>query len=180
MTDAHRPVRWLVVGSSGAGKSTLSRALGSILGLPVIHLDLHFWNTGWVETPTDEWEEKNRRLVAGDEWIIDGNYSGTLNLRLPRADRVILIDLPPWRCVWRVLKRFRSSGTSPRPDIPADCPDQMMDRQFLWYIVSYRWRSRPKVLRLVAAHPNAELTVLRSDHEIAAFLEQTCRAEAEA
>ena len=35
--------RILVVGSGGAGKSTFARQLGELTGLPVVHLDRHFW-----------------------------------------------------------------------------------------------------------------------------------------
>jgi hypothetical protein len=53
-----------VAGMAGAGKSTFSRALSAKTGLPVIHLDVHFWKPGWVESSVDEWREKQRDLPA--------------------------------------------------------------------------------------------------------------------
>ena len=73
--------RVVVTGMAGAGKSTFSRALSAKTGLPVIHLDLHFWKPGWVEPSEDEWREKQRGLLTSDEWIVDGNYHATLDLR---------------------------------------------------------------------------------------------------
>ena len=162
--------RWLIAGCSGAGKSTLARAVGHILGLPVIHLDHHFWNAGWVETPRADWEEKNQQLIASDRWVIDGNYAGSLDIRLRRAQHLVLIDTPPWRCLTRVLRRYRRHRVEGRPDVPDDCPERLPDLEFISYILSYRRRSRPRVLRKVAAHPNVDLTVLRSDAEIQSFL----------
>jgi hypothetical protein len=89
--------RVVIVGSGGSGKTTLADELARRTGLPVIHLDEHFWHPGWLETPRDVWRAIQQELFAGDEWIADGNYSATLDERLPRADTVILCDFPTWR-----------------------------------------------------------------------------------
>jgi hypothetical protein len=78
--------RVVVTGMAGAGKSTFSRALSAKTGLPVIHLDVHFWKPGWVEPSEDEWRKKQRDQISSDEWILDGNYHATLDLRLERSD----------------------------------------------------------------------------------------------
>ena len=84
----------LVTGLAGSGKSTFSGSLAARTGLPVIHLDLHFWKPGWVAPSEDEWREKQRRVLAGDAWIADGNYHETLDLRLERADTIVVLDTP--------------------------------------------------------------------------------------
>lgn len=157
------------MGGSGAGKSTLARRIGERLALPVVHLDRHFWKTGWIETPNDEWDEIVAGLASAESWVMDGNYSRTLHLRLPRTDAVVLLDRNPLLCLLRVLRRSR--GHFPRPDIPEDCPDRLPDRQFVWWILSYRWRSMPKVLRRVAEYPDLPLTILRSNREVERWLE---------
>lgn len=161
--------RWLILGGSGAGKSTLARRLGARLSLPVVHLDRHFWNTGWVETPNDDFDRKVEMLVAEDRWVMDGNYSRTLHLRLPRAQAVVLLDRNPLVCLMRVLRR--TADPTPRPDIPEDCPDRLPDRQFLWWILSYRWRSMPKVLAHARGHPHVVMTTLRSNGDVERFLD---------
>ena len=146
--------------------------MAEILGLPLIHLDRHYWHPGWVKTTNDEWDRVTTELAQGDLWVMDGNYSGTINNRLPRADAAVLLDVPPWRCVPRVLKRYFSGE---RPDLPEGCTDKVMNSEFLWYIVSYRWRSRPRVLARVANHPHVSLTTLRSDREVERFVSGLAR-----
>src|SRR5262245_29755970 len=90
--------RVLVDGMAGSGKSTFSRALSQETGLPVIHLDVHYWQPGWVEPSMDAWRETQRRLLSADAWIADGNDLGTLDLRLERADTVVFLDTPWWLC----------------------------------------------------------------------------------
>ncbi len=81
--------RVLVIGSGGAGKSTFARRLGDILQIDVIHLDTFYWRPGWVETPKPEWREIVLGLVQRESWIMDGNFSGTLEQRLEACDTVI-------------------------------------------------------------------------------------------
>jgi adenylate kinase family enzyme len=94
-----------VDGMMGSGKSAFARALAARTGLPVIHLDLHYWKPGWVRPSDDEWRERQRTLLAGAAWIIDGNYNETLPLRLERADTVVFLDTPWWLCASRSFVR---------------------------------------------------------------------------
>jgi adenylate kinase family enzyme len=115
----------LIIGSGGAGKSTLACELGTILGLEVIHLDAWYWNPGWVETPKAEWQNIIQDLTLRESWIMDGNYGGTLDVRLSVADTVIFLDFPRLLCLSRVIKRrFIYAGQS-RPDMASDCPERL-------------------------------------------------------
>ena len=91
--------RVIVIGSGGAGKSVFAARLAEGTGLPLIHLDALYWKPGWVAPAPDEWDETMRRLVAGERWIIDGNYSRTLEMRMAACDTAIFLDVP--RAVWR-------------------------------------------------------------------------------
>jgi adenylate kinase family enzyme len=97
--------RILVIGPAGSGKSTFSRTLSTRTGLPVIHLDRHYWGTGWVKPSEIEWRERQRDLLRGDAWIADGNDLETLDLRLERAEDVVLLDTPWWICAHRAFLR---------------------------------------------------------------------------
>jgi adenylate kinase family enzyme len=162
--------RVLVIGCGGSGKSTLARELGERTGLPVVHLDAHYWRPGWVQTPTEEWRVAVDAMLAGDAWIMDGNYSGTLDARLARCDTVVFLDLPRRVCLGGVIGRWwRFRGTT-RPDLNDGCPEQM-SWEFLRWVWNYPARSRPKVLeKLAALDGSKRVVVLRSRSAIAEFL----------
>ena len=90
--------RVLIIGPCGAGKSTLAAELGRILDLPVFHMDQLNWRPGWVESSKDEIRARLATITAEDRWLIDGNYGGTLDARLARADTVVYLDFPIRLC----------------------------------------------------------------------------------
>ncbi|HEY8491749.1 MAG TPA: DNA topology modulation protein [Dehalococcoidia bacterium] len=167
--------RIAVMGSSGSGKSTLARRLGEILGLPVVHMDALFWRPGWVEAPEEEWRALHDEAVRGDAWVIDGNYSRTLETRLARADTVVFLDLPRWRCLWRVLwRRVRYAGRV-RPDIAPGCPEKV-DWEFLSWIWRWHAESRPRHLATLGEHAREkDVVILRSPRDVRAFVAQVER-----
>ncbi|MDT5272214.1 MAG: hypothetical protein QOH49_4400 [Acidobacteriota bacterium] len=162
--------RVLVIGSGGAGKSTFARQLGERLRLPVIHLDKFYWHAGWVETPKEEWRLKVEEMCAGESWVMDGNYSGTLDVRLAACDSVVFLDLPRVVCAWRVLKRALMYRDGGRPDIAEGCRDRP-NWEFLLWVWNYPRRSKPKVLSRLEEHArDKHIFILRSSAEVEKFL----------
>jgi adenylate kinase family enzyme len=161
--------RVLVIGSGGAGKSTFARRLGKLLDLQVIHLDVNYWKPGWVETPKDGWRRKVEELAKGEAWIIDGNYSGTLDVRLAACDTVVFLDLPRTVCIRRVLKRVLTYRDGTRPDMAEGCSEKF-NFEFLRWIWNYPSQTRPKIVELLEKHSQDKLIVrLRSDAEVERF-----------
>ena len=162
--------RILVIGSGGSGKSVLARRVADRLGLPIIHLDARYWRRGWSATPKDEWADEVARLLAGDAWVMDGNYSGTLDLRIPAADTIILLDLPRLVCLWRVAKRRLLYRGRSRPDMHPGCPERLT-WQFIAWIWNYPRRQLPRVLeRLRSVSNEKRIVILRSPAETERFL----------
>lgn len=162
--------RILIIGCSGGGKSTLSRALHEKLDLPVIHLDVLWWKPGWVESTYDEFRPKVAEACAHESWIIDGNFSRTFDIRMPRADTIIWIDQPRWLCLWRAFWRTTSQFGRNRPDLAPGCPEKY-DWKFYKFIWNYRRDSNPKIEQGIAQYgSHAKAIRLRSDGEIAHFL----------
>jgi adenylate kinase family enzyme len=160
----------LIIGSSGAGKSTFARRLHRATGLPLIHLDRLYWKPNWVET-TDksEWKRTIENALRGDAWILDGNYSGTLEMRLEKCDAVIFLDLPRLLCIYRILKRVALYKKGSRPDMADGC-DERFDWEFVKIVWNYPTRSKPKVEALLHRF-ESEKTIFRlhSQKEIEDF-----------
>lgn len=86
--------RIVIFGPSNSGKSTLAEALSRKLDVPAVFLDQlhHLPNTDWVPRPTEEFHALQRQAMAGESWIMDGNYSALTNERLARATGAIVLD----------------------------------------------------------------------------------------
>jgi adenylate kinase family enzyme len=162
--------RVAIIGSGGAGKSTFAMKLAASTGLPLVQLDHLFWRAGWEETPEDEWQATHAALVAGDRWIIDGNYGSTMVSRLAVADTVVFFDLPRLVCLWSVLRRLALAGRFGRPNQVPGLEDKL-DWAFLAWIWNYPAKKRPEVLaRLANLPPTTRVVRLRSRREARAYL----------
>ena len=113
----------MIIGCCGGGKSTLARRVHEITGIELIHLDQHYWKANWVESEKEEWRQKVEELVKGDSWIIDGNYGGTMEIRMRRADIIVFLNRERWTCLYRVLKRTFLNYGKTRADMPPKCPE---------------------------------------------------------
>ena len=162
----------LIIGAGGSGKTTLARRLAERTGLPLIHLDQLYWHSGWQATPKEAWQSKVAELIAEETWIMDGNYGGTLDVRLEAADTIIFLDVPRVQSLTRVIRRgLRYYGRS-RPDLPAGCPEQLR-WEFLVWVWTYPKRRRPGILqRLGALAQRKQVHILRTQREIESFLEK--------
>ena len=156
--------RILIVGSPGSGKTTLGRIMAEKLGLPLVHLDKLFWREGWVNVSREEFDALLTAELEKEKWIIDGNYSRTLGVRLCRADTVILLDYPRHVCLLRVLKRIMKNYGITRPDMGDGCPEKL-DREFLSYVWSFRSKERPGIIEKLSTAKNVELITVRNKRE---------------
>ena len=169
--------RVLVIGSGGSGKSTVAAQLGELLNLEVHHLDKSYWRAGWAEPGREEWIKTVTELIDKDSWIIDGNYSGTLELRLPKCDTIVFLDLPRVICLWRILKRFFRYREGTRPDMAEGCRENL-SLEFVNWVWNYPRRSRPKVIKRLQEHAvGKEIIWLRSRSDVNKFLEACKKAQ---
>ncbi|MDJ0641965.1 MAG: hypothetical protein QNJ15_04030 [Erythrobacter sp.] len=84
----------MIIGPCGAGKSTGAHQVARLFDLPLTHMDKLNWKPGWVESESEELRAKVAAAAAQDRWVIEGNYGGTMELRLPRADLILYLDYP--------------------------------------------------------------------------------------
>lgn len=164
--------RIVLIGSGGSGKSTLARQLGEKLNLKVYHLDAIFWKPNWVGVPKEEQRKVQNELVKQEEWIIDGNYGGTMEVRLNAADTIIFLDLPRTICVLRVFKRMLKYRNQTRPDMGEGC-EERFSLAFIKWVWGYRTKRRPGILqRLGQLSKDKNVIILKSAKEVRDFLEK--------
>ncbi|MFD2045984.1 DNA topology modulation protein [Ornithinibacillus salinisoli] len=167
--------RIMVIGiSSGVGKSTFAQKLGKALHLNVYHLDALFWKPGWVEASLEEFSKAQQEIVNQREWIIEGNYSNTFDIRAEHADTIIYLELPLHVCLYRVVKRWLMNIGRTRPDMGEGCKEKL-DWDFMKFIfTTYYPRKRKMNERfqsLQSLGSKKEIIILRSKKEIHSYLE---------
>lgn len=166
------PQRIMIIGPSGAGKSTLARVVGQRLSISVVHLDSLFWKPGWVESTEAELRQRVSAAAAEPAWIIEGNYYRTLDLRLPRAEAVIWLDLPRSvyfrRAVWRSIVNYGRS----RPDVGSGNREKFDPNFIFGWVWTYPTRARARDQELIdRLRLDKHVVVLRTPSEVRHFVE---------
>ncbi len=138
----------LVLGICGAGKSSLSKKLSDALDLPLYHLDSVYWQANWKIPKEDEWHTKLNNILSKPEWIMDGNYCKTLEMRIKSADTVIFLNIPKHIAIYRVLKRSFTNFNMTRPDMGKDCKEKF-DFSFLKYVWNFNSIQKNKILNIL-------------------------------
>jgi len=98
--------RILIIGNAGGGKSVLARKLAAKRGLPYREIDAITWKPGWEPFAQAEYEAAHAKLIAEEEWVLDGlGWTESLPARFDRATEIILIDMPIWMHFWLAAER---------------------------------------------------------------------------
>ena len=161
-----------LIGSGGSGKSTLARRLGEKLNIEVYHLDALFWKPNWTPTSKEEQRKVQNELVKKEEWIIDGNYNGTMDIRLNAVDTIIFVDISRVICIYRVFKRMIQYRGKSRPDM-AEGNNERLDFDFLKWVWDYPKTKKPIILKKLEQLPNdKKVIILTSPSEVQLFLDK--------
>ncbi|MGW6191883.1 DNA topology modulation protein [Bacillus cereus] len=162
----------ILIGSGGSGKSTLAKLLGNKLKIQVHHLDALFWKPNWEGVPREEQRTVQNDLIKEEKWIIDGNYGGTMDIRINAADTIIFLDIHRTICVYRAFKRIVQYRNKTRPDMGAGC-EERFDLQFFKWIWEYPKSKRPAILkRLDQFNKDKRIIILKTPNEVQRFLEE--------
>ena len=162
--------RIMIIGCSGAGKSTFARNLYDVINIPVIHLDQHYHLPNWEEPPKEEWEEKVKELVEGEEWIMDGNYGGTFDIRMRKADTIIYLNYSTLSCLHRVIKRTIKYYGQSRPNMAPGCKERF-NLEFLHYVAVFNMiKGKSISKKLESLSESKKVITLKNDKEVEDFL----------
>ena len=156
----------IVIGCPGSGKSTFSRELNAKTDIPLYHLDMMYWNADKTIVEKSIFRKRLSDALLMDEWIIDGNYGSTMEMRLLACDTVFFLDYPTDVC----LDGIRARRGKPRSDMP--WVEDEDDAEFLAYIKGYNEQQRPTVLALLEKYNYKNIIIFKSREEADAFLEQ--------
>ncbi|MBJ8052894.1 DNA topology modulation protein [Bacillus cereus] len=162
----------ILIGSGGSGKSTLAKLLGNKLKIQVHHLDALFWKPNWVGVPREEQRTVQNDLIKEEKWIIDGNYGGTMDIRINAADTIIFLDIHRTICVYRAFKRIVQYRNKTRPDMGAGC-EERFDLQFFKWIWEYPKSKRPAILkRLDQFNKDKRIIILKTPNDVQRFIKE--------
>ena len=154
----------IVIGCPGSGKSTVSRTLHNKTGIQLYHLDMMYWNADKTTVEKSVFLERLSAVLEKNEWIIDGNYSSTMELRMAACDTVIFLDYPLDVC----LDGIRERRGKPRSDMPWIETEE--DAEFIEFIKSYNEQQKPKVLELLKKYGDKNIVICKSREQADALL----------
>ncbi len=154
----------MIFGRPGGGKSTFAYKLHQLTGLPIHHLDKHFYEASWVERDYLEFINIQQSIVDSDAWIVDGNATKSFELRYARADLVLYFNFPRWLCYWRTIKRLFCKDTS--IDDRADGCRETVRWSLLKYMWSFEDRVKDKVVLLGNKYPQVKFVEVKNDKQL--------------
>ena len=149
----------MVIGSPGAGKSTFARKLRDFTGLPLYYLDMLWHKPDRTNISREAFDLQLKEIVKKDRWIIDGNYSRTLELRLQYCDTVFLLDFPLETCLAGAESRIGKA----REDLP--WLETEFDPEFRQFILDFPKDSLPRIYRLLEKYQMDKRTVIFKSRE---------------
>ena len=135
--------------------------------MPLYYLDAIWHKPDRTHIPRDEFDARIREIFAEDEWIIDGNYSRTIEMRLKECDTVFLFDLPTEVCLQGANERL-SKGRYDMPWI-----DTELDPKLQKEIEAFAGEKLPIVYNFLEKHgQNREIVVFKSREDADGYLDK--------
>ena len=158
--------RVIIIGPGGAGKSYFSKQLAGITNLPLYHLDNIFWKEDRTHISRDEFDKKLLEILEKDEWIIDGDYSRTYEIRMKYADTIYFLDFP----LEVALAGVESRIGKPRDDIP--WKEEVFDPDFKQWIIDWYKNTLPVLRKLLEQYKEIKnIVVFKSREEMKSYIE---------
>ena len=149
----------IVLGCSGSGKSTFAQKLHESTALPLIHLDNIWWKADRTHISREEFDRKLEAALSGDQWILDGDYSRTYEVRIRACETIFFLDYDEETCLSGIAERVGKK----RPDMP--WVDFQLDPELVNLVKNYRRDDRPAIYALLEKYPNKQVFVFKNRSE---------------
>lgn len=147
----------IVIGCPGSGKTTFAEKLREYTGLPLFYLDAIWHKPDRTHISRDEYDERLSEILKLDEWIIDGNFSRTIEVRIKMSDTVFLFDLPTEICMQGAISRLGKS----RYDVP--WIDTELDPKLKKEIEDFPDKTLPNIYALLKKYKeNRQIIIFKS------------------
>ena len=157
----------IVIGCPGAGKTTFAEKLQKRTALPLYYLDAIWHKPDRTHISRADFDARLGKLLAENAWIIDGNYSRTLEVRISACDTVFFFDLPTEDCLWGATVRLGKG----RYDMP--WIDTELDPKLKQEIEGFREAVCPVIYELLERYSaGRNIVIFTSRNEADAYLEQ--------
>lgn len=159
----------IVIGCPGSGKTTFAEKLNKCTGLPLYYLDAVWHKPDRTHITREEFDKRISEIFTTDEWIIDGNYKRTIEIRLKECDTVFLFDLPTDVCLQGAAERV-GKGRHEMPWIETE-----FDPEFRRFIEDFPKDTLPYIYKLLEKYnKDKEIIIFHSRKEADKFIERLC------
>jgi len=137
--------------------TTFAEKLNKRTGLPLFYLDAIWHKPDRTHISREEYDERLAEILEREEWIIDGNYSRTLEVRMQASDTIFLFDLPTEVCIQGATERLGKA----RYDVP--WIDTELDPQFKKEIEEFPEKTLPRIYELLEKYKeNRQVAIFKS------------------
>ncbi len=156
----------IIIGCPGSGKSYFSKRLRDLTKYPLYHLDNIYHREDGTHISREEFDDILRNIFKEKEWIIDGNYQRTIEMRLKECDTCILLDFPTEVCV---------SGAEDRVGKKRDDMawfEDSLDPLFKQYIIDFSKTSLPMIYELINKYKDkVNVLIFKGREELNSFID---------
>ena len=149
----------IVIGCPGSGKTTFAEKLRDKTELPLFYLDAIWHKPDRTHISREEYDARLAEILALDSWIIDGNYSRTIETRISACDTVFLFDLPVEVCLDGAISRLGK----PRYDMP--WIDTELDPRLKQEIEEFPIKNLPTIYALIDKYKEGKTVVVFKSRE---------------
>ena len=155
----------IVIGCPGSGKTTFAEKLNKRTGLPLFYLDAIWHKPDRTHISREEYDQRLAEIMELEEWIIDGNYSRTMEVRMQASDTIFLFDLPTEVCIQGATDRLGKA----RYDVP--WIDTELDPNFKKEIEEFPEKTLPHIYELLEKYKeNRQVVIFKSRMQAEEYL----------